>query len=126
MKRDPIDLHYVMPEHIAVHTRLVNWGKWSNPRSAGSQIQPCFRGYEPYAVPRDASGASEVDPLDAQAVQKIMHRLPRVFSLSLAWCYVHPYIAAGKMCRRLGMPMRELGETLHNARSAANNVLRTV
>ena len=124
MKREPIDLHYVKPEHLSVHARLLNWGAWSNPRSAGSQVQPIFRGYEPYLVPRESSGASEVDPLDAQAVQKVMHRLPKKHALSMMWCYVHPYISDRKMMWQLSVNRSGLAELIQDARTMVKNNLQ--
>ena len=125
MRRD-IDLHHVAAEHAAIHERLTNWGRWSNPRSrAALPPSPIFRLYEPYLVPRDNSTPSDVDPLDAQAVQKVMHKLPGIAPHLLAWVYVHPYISAGKVCRRLGINMRELADRINWARTCVRNVLQT-
>lgn len=124
MRRDQVDLHYIRPEHAAVHLRLVNWGHWSNPRSMGNQQQPMFRGYEPYAFPRDASGASTVDQLDAQAVQKIMHKMPQKHARALGFAYVHPYVHVNKVCRILAVNVRDLAELGHEARTMAKNLLR--
>lgn len=118
-----IDFNRVLPQHADIHQRLNNWGRWSNPKAAGCQIQPMFRGYEPYLVPRESSGASMVDVLDAQAVQKVMHQIPEKIRMALQWGYVHPYIHHAKVARKLGVNFGGLRDLLDKGRSMVRNLV---
>ena len=83
-----------------------------------------FRGYSPYLVPRGSSGASDVDTLDAQAIQKIMHRVPERQARALGFHYVHPYVSPGKVCRLLGVSFTGLRDLVSDGRTMVKNLLK--
>ena len=120
MKREPVDLSEVLPIHLAIHERLLNWSRWCRGGTGGSPVQPMFRGYREYAYVEQVIPVP-IDSLDGHRVEKLVVSLPEKHRTVLQWAYVKPMIPVRRVCQALAVPYRELPTLLHNARSMVRN-----
>ena len=114
------DLFYVQPEHRAIHLDLLNWASWVRPRNYPQQ-HPMWRKSRSNAfqwhvpVIRD-----QVRPLDAQALEKKVAKLPRDHGDALRWWYVYQY-GEKEAKRRFARGRDELCKLVRNARQMLIN-----
>lgn len=118
MRRDLyIDFHYVLPEHIAIHERLVNWGRWAN----GGNTPATAPGFSMYRSPARARGAeygSTRDPVngaDACRIQSLVGTQPLLQRSALAWCYIKP-TNPQRFAREIGVTLDRLSGLLADGR----------
>lgn len=120
MKRDDyIDFHAVPPEHVEIHDRLTNWGRWCN-GSAAPAIAP---GFDLYRSPARARGhgaehtwaLSSVDGGDAARINSLVMTLPLPQRAAVAWCYCKP-VNPRRAAREIGVDLPELADLLRDGR----------
>lgn len=115
-----VDFSYVAPEHYAIDGRLVNWARWCHNRTGGT-VSPTFRLYRSTEVHREETGgASPINAIDAQAVQKAITQLPTKHRLALSWAYIkrnNPQRAAND----LGQTLQGLADLVRDARQMLCN-----
>lgn len=121
MTRDPIDFHFVRPEHEEIHDRLRNWAAWCEGR-AFCAVLPMFRFYRADNFGR-GGGGSVVDALDAAEIQKLMPGLPEPHRHALQWWYIKP-VGPSRAARALGLSLAGLALMVHDGRTMCMNRLR--
>lgn len=120
---EPIDFNRIKPEHMAIHARLDNWGRWCRGSRSGN-VHPMFRQYRnDYFEPTPA--ATYADTLDAVAIQKAMKDIPERQRIALQWFYVKPG-SPRRVCAALGESNAGLLEVLHQARTMMKNVANKI
>jgi hypothetical protein len=123
MRRDDyIDFHAVEPAHVAIHERLVNWGRWAN----GGNTPATAPGFSLYRSPARARGAEHestrppVDGADACRVQSVVGTLPMLQRSTLAWCYIKP-TNPQRFARHLQVSLDHLAWLLRDGRQRLIN-----
>ncbi len=123
MKRDAVDFQVVPIHQDAMHLRLENWGRWSNPPGL-PDIAPGFDRVKSDEFDPDKESTSSlrspVDVRDAIKIQSAMHFMPIKHRQALAWYYVTPS-APIKACRRIGCTAAGLVELVDDARQILIN-----
>ena len=123
MKREAVDFQVIPIHQDAMHLRLENWGRWSNPPGM-PDIAPGFDRARSDELTRETSEASEirapVDVRDAIKIQSAMHFMPIKHRQALAWYYVTPS-APIKACRRIGCTAVGLVELVDDGRQMLIN-----
>ena len=123
MRRDDyIDFHQVEPAHVAIHERLVNWGRWAN----GGETPATAPGFSLYRSPARARGAEHtwsrnpVNGADACRVQSVVGTLPLLQRSTLAWCYIKP-TNPRRFANELKVSMEHLAWLLRDGRQRLIN-----
>lgn len=114
-----VDFSAVLPQHEAIDARLTNWARWCHNRTGGT-VSPTFRLYRSTEVHRQETGGSQIDAMDAQAVQKAVTQLPAKHRLALSWCYIkrsNPQRAAND----LGQTLQGLADLIRDGRQMLCN-----
>lgn len=112
-----IDFHAVPQHHIAIHERLVNWGRWLNPPETPS-VAPGFSLYRSSAQARGAESswsAIGIDGGDAARINSLVQTLPVQIRAAIAWCYVKP-INPRAAARDIGVTLDGLADLLREGR----------
>ena len=80
MKRDFIDLHYVEPQHVSIHERLLNWERYVSV-GKGSAQAPIWRlgksNSRQWHLPEPRM---ETDILDGMRLEKAISQMPEPLS----------------------------------------------
>lgn len=119
--REEVDFAYVPSNQTEIHARLENWARWQRGGHPGN-VHPMFREYRARNAELAPSIASEVDGLDAVAVQRIMKDLPQSHRIAVQWCYVQRSNPI-RVCQALGVSKAGLLELITAGRTMANNLL---
>lgn len=124
--RAVIDFAYVPANQTEIHERLENWARWQRGGSPGN-VHPMFRQYKAYMMKYREQEAprTEVDQLDAVAVQKVMAHLPQSHRLAVQWCYVQRSNPL-RVCQALGVSKQGLLDLITAGRTMVNNRLTRV
>jgi hypothetical protein len=109
-----VDFHLVLPEHFAIHERMLNWARWCH-STGGRTVAPMFRLYRCPDHWNTTALPDVVDSIDAQAIQKVMSQLPIKQRKALAWCYVIR-TSPSKAIRELGVSMQGLSDLIWQGR----------
>lgn len=139
MRREPlVDFFEVRPEHLAVHERLEEWGRWVKVRPFGYwQVGPMFRQYRPdgreeRARRRDPRPAA-VNVPEAMEIEQAVSGMSEQKREALRWYYywtrIHPLEAkaVGKdpgllaTTRRIGVSKQGLLDLIHQGRTMLRN-----
>ena len=117
--REAVDFHFVPPEQMAMHMRLINWGRAqrSNP---GQSCAPMFRQYRSSDQWEGATSSPSVDKLDADKINGAWKELPGNNRAALAWQYVTPS-SPRKACKAIGCTMEDLARLVVDARAMLIN-----
>lgn len=92
MRRDDIDFFHVEQHQLAIHERLLNWGRWCN-GSGGPATSAMFRLYITPARGRSGDGVTygmPVDTGDASKIARAVVALPEGHRAAINWHYVKP------------------------------------
>lgn len=118
MRRDEyIDFHTVLPQHVGIHERLVNWGRWAN----GGNTPATAPGFSMYRSPARARGAEygwsrdPVDGADACRIQSLVGTQPLHQRSALCWCYIKP-TNPQRFAREIGVTLDHLAWLLRDGR----------
>lgn len=115
MQRDIPDVFRVLPDHEAIHGRLLNWAAWVSVRPP-RWVHPMWRKsiLDPHQhVERQPR--REYLLLKAQDMEKAVGMLPVKHRHALRWWYVYRY-GELKVRRELGVTSEALVKLLHDAR----------
>lgn len=102
MKRENIDFHAVLDEHLAIHERLNAWARWVRVRPTGWQVAPMFRQYRSNHQWEAPVIRVEVNIPEALEMEWAVSLLPEKERAAIRWVYVTgdgPVAAA----KRLGL-----------------------
>ena len=116
------DFHSVDPAHQTIHDMLLNWSRWVHVGQARF-VSPMFAQYRSNAWQWHTPEYRETcDPLEAQALEKLMRYLPRKQREAIKWNYVircspaHARQALGCTYAELAAYVREGRQMLCNLR----------
>ena len=126
MKREAIDIFIVEKRHHAVHDRLLNWAEWARVRGY-PKTSPMFSALgvrtnsRQWDVPeiRDS-----IDPIDAQAVEKVVAQLPDRHAAAVRWWYVYQKPTVRAMARALATNEHGLARYCNDGRTMVDNRLK--
>lgn len=122
--KEAVDFAYVPTHQAEIHERLENWAKWQRGGHPGN-VHPMFREYRPRNAESAPSAASEVDGLDAVAIQKVMKDIPQRQRIAVQWCYVKRGNPV-PVCVALGVSKAGLLELITTGRTMVKNRLTSV
>lgn len=122
MKRDFIDLHYVEPQHVSIHERLLNWERYVSV-GKGSAQAPIWRlgksNSRQWHLPEPRM---ETDILDGMRLEKAISQMPEPFRGVLRWHYIWR-TPPTKARRKFGLSNDGLMKATNDARSMLVNRL---
>lgn len=117
-----VDFHHVEQHQLAIHDRLTNWARWCSGRPT-HWVQPMFRSYRSAAKYWYGEEAkTEVDSLDAQAIEKAVSALPSAHRTAIRWCYVFR-TAPAAAARDIGCTLVALAQYTRDGRQMLINRL---
>ena len=88
MQKSIVDFHHVEEKHFDIHDRLLNWARWVQVRPQYF-VHPMFQQYRSHAWQwHTPVHVDSVDILDAQAIEKLMHKLATSYREAIKWAYV--------------------------------------
>ena len=121
MKTKTVDFHHVEEHHQAIDARLSNWGLWLQSRPGG-KIHPMWAKARSNAWQWHApEHRPTCDPLDAQAMEKAVYKLPEKHRAAIRWQYVYRGSPA-RACRALAVNMDGLAELVRQGRTMLVNL----
>lgn len=116
MKRDLVDFHRVMPDHLGVHARLENWGMYVHLMRTG-RVAPMWRftrsNSRMWTPPEPKLN---VDTHDGDLIEHVIAILPTYHKEALRWCYVDRG-APVKVTRRLNVSYATLFQLVCDGRA---------
>ena len=126
MRREPIDIFLVEKRHHAIHARLLNWAEWARVRGY-PKTSPMFAALGVLTNSRQwhtPEIRDSVDPLDAQAVEKVVAQLPDRHAAAIRWWYVYQKPPVRMMARALATNEHGLARYCTDARTMIDNRLK--
>lgn len=120
LMRVKVDFHHVEEHQHAIDKRLHNWSRWVKPHRP-SWVSPMFRMYRSHAWQWHAPEHRETcDVLDAQAIEKLVCKLPEKHRQAVRWHYVFP-CEPFRMARELGVTEQALFQLVRDGRQMLMN-----
>ena len=120
-----IDLSHVPDRHAEIDARLREWGSWVrvHPRLCG--MQPMFRMYQSKARQWETEPHIhvEINTLAALQIERAVSQLPEKHRAVIRFCYVWPWISAGKVRRELGVAQDTMARLLQDSRDMVRNTI---
>ena len=124
MMRDLPDFHVVLPTHIPVHDRLLNWAVVVGSSGGHSGVAPMFRNYRSTEVWAEVRAKAAPDTLDAIKIEKQVYALPEKNCMALRWSYVYFHrMGLHKACRALAVNQAGLADLINTGRTMLKNRL---
>jgi len=116
-----IDFHAVADEHLAIHSRLLEWARWVKPRRQGWPVSPMFRLYRSKNWQWERPTVrSDIDELQALAIERAVAKLPAPEMWAVRWSYVG-CSGPGPIARSLGVSKAGLAELVTRGRTMLRN-----
>lgn len=122
MQRDFVDFHFVAPEQILMHDRLLNWSRWVRVTAPRWQASIWRMGKSNTRQWHAPEVREETDILDAQAMEKAVAKLPDKHRDAIRWSYVYRTTPM-QARKRLGVTNEGLQRLVVDARTMLQNRL---
>lgn len=120
MQREYIDFHYVEPEQLPMHDRLLNWERWVRVTVPGWQASIWRMGKSNTRQWHEPEMREETDILDAQAMEKAITALPDKHRAAIRWHYVYRTTPT-QARKRLGVTNEGLQRLVADGRTMLQN-----
>jgi DNA-directed RNA polymerase specialized sigma24 family protein len=120
MQRDYIDFHYVEPEQLGIHGRLLNWARYVRVQAPHWQAPIWRLGKSNSRQWHSPEAREDTDILDGHAMEKAVAALPEAHRDAIRWCYVWRTTPA-QARRRLGVTSQGLQRLVCDGRTMLTN-----
>ena len=119
-KKSHADFQHVEPHQLAIHDRLRNWARWVVVRPQ-SKVLAMFKFYRPAQHWHEKEFREPCDLIDAQAVEKLVARLPHTHAFALRWYYVYR-LSVGIARKELATTAQGVDKAVRDARQMVLNL----